>query len=295
MEQKNNFPIHTCAYTDSLSPPTLRSIPHAPQNLYYKGNLASPPRIAIVGTRRASPEGKKLAHRVAYELASQNWCIVSGLAFGIDASAHQGACAAHGITWAVLAHGLDTINPRNHTALAEEILTTHGCLLSEYPAKTPPLPHQFLARNRIISGVSNALIVIEAPRASGSLATARAAAQQGIPVFVFPGPTSSSLYEGSHELIRNGARLVRNTNDIYTDLNAHPQLKGIVPSIFSTLSPAQILVLSCIENTKKPISLDSIIEKIDLPYQDIHTILEVLIEKQRIREIGPQTYTVGMP
>ncbi len=290
MEQKNNFPIHTCARTDSIFPPSLHTIPHAPHILYYRGCVSSSPRIAIVGTRKASPEGKKLAYHVAYELASKNWCVVSGLAFGIDASAHQGACAARGCTWAVLAHGLDTIQPTHHTALAQEILTQNGCLLSEYPAGTPPYPHQFLARNRIISGVSTALIVIEAPRASGSLATAHAAAQQGIPVFVFPGPATSPLYYGSHELIRSGARLVRTLDDIYTDLQTHPQLAHIQKNSFS-LTPIQTEVLSLIHHAQKPISVEYLIEKTSQTPQSIYATIAILMEKNYIHEIGPQLYT----
>ncbi|MFA7202015.1 MAG: DNA-processing protein DprA [Candidatus Paceibacterota bacterium] len=291
MEQKNNFPIHYCISTDAIFPPSLRYIPSAPHKLYYRGDIQSTPRIAIVGTRRASLEGKKLAYHIAYELALNHWCIVSGLAFGIDTAAHQGACAAQGITWAVLAHGLDTIQPKHNVKLAQEIVSTQGCLLSEYSPGTPPYPHQFLARNRIISGVSNALIVIEAPQASGSLATARAAIQQGIPVFVFPGPSSSSLYVGSHELIRNGARLVRNIKDLYTDLTAHPQLAGIIPTEFNSLTPIQTSVLSYIRQVSKPIPLDSIIEKLHISYQEAQAILIILLEKRYIREIGPQLYT----
>ena len=294
MEQKNNFPIHTCADTDSLFPKTLRRIPHAPHTVYYRGSFSSTSRIAIVGTRKASLEGKKLAHHVAYELALQQWTIVSGLAFGIDAAAHQGACDANGISWAVLAHGLDSIQPKQHVPLAQKILELNGCLISEYPFGTPPYPHQFLARNRIISGLSTAVIVIEAPRTSGSLATAHAAAQQGIPVFVFPGPATSPLFAGSHELLRHGARLVRSVRDIYEDLNAHPTLSFNSHVVSQTpLSTQQNDIFLCIKETAAPISLETILEKTGLPYPQVQKNISKLIEEQKIIEIGPQLYNTS--
>ncbi len=294
MEQKNNFPIQQCIKDDSLFPAALRFIPHAPHTLYYRGSLSSAPRIAIVGTRKASPEGKKLAHHVAYELASQQWIIVSGLAFGIDAAAHQGACDANGATWAVLAHGLDSVQPKQHIPLAQKILDLGGCLISEYPSGTPPYPHQFLARNRIISGLSAAVIVIEAPRASGSLATAHAAAQQGIPVFVFPGPASSPLFTGSHELLRHGARLVRSVHDICEDITTHPTLSFVSQSIHKTQDSLQSHdVFLCIKENSTPISLETILEKTGLSYPYVQKNISKLILEQKIIEVGPQLYNLS--
>ena len=296
MEDKNNFPIYAYCAGDSAFPPSIQKITHAPTKIYYRGTLIpSIPCIAIVGTRKASLEGKKLAYHTAYELAKNGWCIVSGLAFGIDISAHKGALAAHGKTWAVLAHGLDTVQPKEHTSVAQEILESGGCLISEYPALTPPLPHQFLARNRIVSGLSEAVIVIEAPRASGSIATARHAAQQNKQVFVFPGPASSPLYMGSHELIRAGARLVRNLQDIQADLSSLQQTMFSDQSIreaksSSSLTKTQQMIFDCVASHKKAMSIDTIIEETSIPYQKVHTDIAFLIQKNLLAEDGVQLY-----
>lgn len=292
MEEKNNSSaICSCAKDENTFPSQLRDIPNSPVTLYYRGIINNTqPRIAIVGTRKASESGTKLAQKIAYECAMQNWCVISGLAFGIDAAAHQGALNAEGVTWAVLAHGLDTIHPKQHKLLAQKILIKNGCLLSEYKAKTPALPHHFLERNRIIAGVSTAVIVIEAPRASGSLVTARHAAQQQKPVFVFPGPASSPLYEGSHELIRNGARLVRNIEDIWNDLSHQSLIPQNQKSAYQTLSPLQKTVLKHIAQSKNSVSIDQLLEQIPASYAEIFEAITHLVKTQHIEEDGLQTY-----
>lgn len=201
-------------------PSLLREIPAAPENLYILGVL--PPesslKIAIVGTRKATSEGRILAKQIANDLAKNGLIIVSGLAMGIDAAAHEGALAAQGRTIAVLANGLDTIYPRQNEKLAQEILEKNGAIISEYPPGTPAYPNQFLERNRIVSGLCVATIIIEAPIHSGALVTARHALDQGREVFVMPGSPRQSNYQGSHLLIRNGARLVADAEEILEDL-----------------------------------------------------------------------------
>lgn len=295
MLEKNNFPIQHADSLETCFPVYLRSLTRPVARLYWRGDLsATCPRIAIVGTRKASPEGKKMAYHIAYTLARAGWCVVSGLAFGIDAAAHQGALAAGGITWAVLAHGLDTIQPKNNTALAHTILNQNGCLISEYPAGTPPLPHRFLERNRIVSGLCEAVIVIEAPRASGSLATAHHAREQHKPVFVFPGPATSPLYAGSHELIRQGARLVRNSDDILQDLAPYTT-QTTLPSIqkhqsTASLQPLEEKILAHLRAHKKTLSIDTLIDELGIAYHEIQPALASLCSTQHIKEIGPQQY-----
>jgi len=201
-------------------PPPLQEIAAPPQILYYRGSLPdpTPALFAIVGTRKATRDGISLARRIARELAERGFGSVSGLAFGIDAAAHEGTLEGGGTTFAVLANGLDSIYPVYHERLALKILERNGGLLSEYPVSTPALPHHFLERNRIVAGLALATIVIEAPVHSGALVTARLAAEHGRDVFVFPGPAGHAHYTGSHHLIRTGARLVSSLADIMEDL-----------------------------------------------------------------------------
>ncbi len=192
----------------------------APELLYLMGNRELPKLhcVAIVGTRRPSPFGLAASYRFGAQLAKQGFCVVSGLARGIDGAAHRGALSVGGHTIAVLGHGLDRIYPAIHRGLAQEILQKRGCLISEYPVGTPPLPHHFPARNRIVSGLSVGVIVIEASEKSGSLITARCAADQGREVYVIPGRFDDSLYRGSHSLIQQGARLILEPQEVLADL-----------------------------------------------------------------------------
>lgn len=210
--------IYSLHINDTKYPRLLSEIQNPPSPLFVKGVPPEENCVAIVGTRKASLEGRRLAKNTATEIARRGICVVSGLAFGIDEAAHRGALEAEGKTIAVLANGLDCVYPKQHEQLAKDIISKNGTLLSEYQKGTPSLPHQFLERNRIISGLSLAVIVIEAPLRSGSIATARHAAEQGRDVFVFPGNTRDKNYEGSHMLIRNGARLVSSIEHILEDI-----------------------------------------------------------------------------
>ena len=208
-------------------PLTLRSIPDPPPVLFLKGepDCLSEPQIAIVGARRATPQGERIAHQFALELAGAGLGITSGLAFGIDASAHLGALQAGGQTVAVLGCGLDVIYPAEHCELAEQICVI-GALVSEYPPGTAPRRHHFPARNRIISGLSLGTIVVEAGERSGSLITARTALEQGRDVFAVPGPLGSALSRGVHQLIKDGAPLVDCSGDVLAHLA--PQLRWLM-------------------------------------------------------------------
>jgi len=212
--------IKTLSINQKEFPVLLKEIPKPPSLIYLKGEL--PPAnlacLAIVGTRKATSDGKTFAKRLAFELAQNGFVIVSGLAFGIDTAAHQGALAANGQTIAVVANGLDSIYPRSNEQLAKQILANNGAIISEYPPGTPAYPNQFLERNRIISGLSIATIIVEAPIRSGALVTARYALEQGREVFVAPGSCLHQNYRGSHLLIRNGARLISSAEDVIEDI-----------------------------------------------------------------------------
>ncbi len=203
-------------------PKFLKQTSVPPLNLYFFGTLPAEKEavIAIVGTRKATQEGKTLAKKIAAELSKRGLTIISGLALGIDAAAHEGALCAGGKTIAVLGNGLKFIYPRQNEKIGKMIIEKNGALISEYPPEAPPLPHQFLERNRIISGISIATVVIEAPERSGSLVTAKLALEEGREVFVVPGPANHPNFKGSHILIREGARLVTSAEDILGDLES---------------------------------------------------------------------------
>jgi len=200
-------------------PPLLLNIPDPPGQLWLQGDrsLLTRTAVAIVGSRRASPASLDIARRLAADLARVGLAIVSGLARGCDAAAHRGALDAGGVTVAVLGSGLDTIYPPEHRSLAEEI-ARNGVLLSEFPPGAPPLPGHFRQRNRLISGLSRGVVVIEANDKSGSLITASCALSQGREVMVVPGIVLAGRNRGGHQLIRDGATLVESAEDVIAAL-----------------------------------------------------------------------------
>ena len=200
-------------------PPQLLQIPDPPALLYVQGNPTHlrAPQLAMVGTRTPSAFGRRAARDFAEQLSRIGLTITSGLAVGIDAASHEGALSCGARTVAVLGCGLDQIYPRQHSALAARIARA-GALVSEFPPGSPPLKHHFPRRNRIISGLSLGLLVVEAARDSGSLITARLAADQGREVFAIPGSIQNPVARGCHALIRAGAKLVEEAADVLEEL-----------------------------------------------------------------------------
>ncbi len=210
---------HLIPLSHACYPRLLREISNAPLVLYVKGQLTSfaQPQVAIVGTRNPTPIGRELAEQFAYALSRAGLGITSGLALGIDAAGHQGTLAANGVTIAVTGTGLNQIYPASHRSLAEKIIEK-GALVSEFSPDTPATAKNFPRRNRIISGLSMGVIVIEAALRSGSLITARFAVEQGREVFALPGSIHNPLARGCHQLIRQGAKLVETAEDILEEL-----------------------------------------------------------------------------
>lgn len=206
-------------------PRDLATIAGAPPLLFVRGDLRphESKRIGIVGSRTCTNLGKRSVEKLAADLARAGWTVVSGLARGIDGRAHRGALDGGGRTLAVLAGGLKKIYPPEHAELAEEVVA-NGALITESCMQMEPMSGLFPARNRIISGLSRAIIVIEASEKSGALITARHALEQGREVFVLPGPVDSSTWSGNNLLLRQGARLVRNARDVLEDLSDLPAL-----------------------------------------------------------------------
>ncbi len=271
-------------------PKLLAEIPDSPESLFVKIKKGVPlelsrPAAAIVGTRKATSHGESLASATAETLARRGLAIVSGLALGIDAASHRGALKAMGRTIAVLAGGLDKIYPPQNERLAEEILQSGGALISEYPPETPPFKQNFLARNRIISGLSFATVVIEAPRISGAIQTARLAAEQGRDVFVFPGGVGQYNYVGSHALIRDGARLATSAEEILDDLGLGAEINEPIkepPAGFS--SAEEQTVYSLLRQAGRPLAIDKIIEETKLQPQLVGRALASLAIKRIIKE-----------
>jgi DNA processing protein len=211
-------------------PTLLANIPDPPLLLYIKGRaeLLDAPMLAMVGSRNASTQGKANALAFAEALSGAGLCIVSGLALGIDAAAHEGALKGGGSTVAVIGTGPDLVYPARNRALFERI-GAEGCILSEYPLGTPPLPSNFPKRNRIISGLAAGVLVVEAAAQSGSLITARQAAEQGRDVFAIPGSIHASLAKGCHILIREGAKLVDTAADVLEAMALSPLARKSSP------------------------------------------------------------------
>jgi len=205
-------------------PPLLQEIPDPPVVLWLRGQTPalSSPAVAVVGSRAASPGGRLVAARLARDLSRAGLTVVSGLARGIDGAAHQAALEAGGQTLAVLGCGADVVYPREHRELARRIAAS-GAVVSELLPGSPPLAFHFPLRNRVISGLSRAVVVVEAGERSGSLITARAALEQGRDVLAVPGGIMSGRHRGSHSLIKDGARLVETVDDVLDEIGWHPR------------------------------------------------------------------------
>ena len=215
---------HILTLADSSYPQALLEIPDPPSLLYVRGNpaLLQKRGLAVVGSRNATPQGLQTAETFARALAGKGFSIISGLALGIDAAAHRGALAADGETIAVIGTGADRVYPARNKDLAVAI-AERGAIVSEFPLGTPAVAANFPRRNRIISGLSRGVLVVEAAPESGSLITARLAAEQGREVFAIPGSIHSPVARGCHKLIKQGAKLVETAQDILEEFGNHSE------------------------------------------------------------------------
>ena len=275
-------------------PPQLRTIPDAPPVLFVRGDAAPlhVPQLAIVGSRNPTANGRSTARDFAFQLAACGLAITSGLAVGIDAASHEGALLAGGRTFAVCATGLDLTYPPQHAALAERIVAS-GALISEFPPGTLPLPHHFPQRNRLISGLALGVLVVEAARRSGSLATARCAGEQGREVFAIPGSIHSPLSHGCHALIRQGAKLVEHLDDILSEsplshikqsvVNHPPPPETPGGGGFSLDNPAEILLDAL---GFEPTSVDTLIASTGLSSTSVASLLLALELEGRVASDG---------
>lgn len=249
---------HLLTLADTAYPPALLEIADPPTVLYVRGNprLLHRRGVGVVGSRNATPAGVQNAEIFAKALAAQGQCIVSGLALGIDAAAHRGALAAGGDTVAVIGTGADRLYPARNKALALEIIE-HGAIVSEFPLGMQALAHNFPRRNRIISGLARGVLVVEAAPESGSLITARLAAEQGREVFAIPGSIHSPVARGCHKLIKQGAKLVETAADILEELGDDP-LPVSAPVVAGEEMPESPLLTAIGHD---PCGLDDLVER----------------------------------
>jgi DNA processing protein len=289
--------IKTICLEDKDYPKLLKKIKDPPKILYYRGKLlsAGEPKLipglaeeryfAVVGTRRFSSYGKDIASEIADSLSEAGLTIVSGLAPGIDTFSHRAAVNKGRRTIAVLGTGIDkeSIYPKSNLKLAERIIETGGCLISEYPPGTQGAKWTFPQRNRIISGLSLGVLVVEAKQKSGALITADYAFSQNRKVFAVPGSIYSLNSKGCHYLIKKGAKLVENANDILKELNL-----GLLKPIFNRTETGENkeenLILEALK--EEALYIDRIIEKTNLPAAKTAATLSVLELKGKIRNLG---------
>ena len=282
---------HLVTWLDPDYPALLREIADPPIALYVHGDrsLLARPQLAIVGSRNPTPLGKDNAAAFAGALAQAGFAITSGLALGIDAAAHRGALDAGGATIAVAGTGLDRVYPPRNRELAHAIVG-HGALVSEFAIGTGPRPEHFPQRNRIISGLSLGVLVVEAALQSGSLITARLAGEQGREVFALPGSIHSPLARGCHALIRQGAKLVETAQHVLEELGALAQVSvASQPAHTRTvdLAPAESQLLDCLGYD--PMNIDAVIDRSGLTADTVCSIL-LQLELRGLVLAGPAGY-----
>ena len=283
--------IKKISINNSLYPERLKEIKNPPQVLYFKGRILPKENcFAIVGTRRCSSYGKQVALEIARDLTEAGLTITSGLATGIDTFSHWAPVEMGKRTIAVLGTGLDkkSIYPQSNLGLAKRILEAEGCLISEYKPQTPGAKFTFPNRNRIISGLSLGVLVVEAKRKSGSLITADWARRQGRKVFAIPGPIHSLNSWGSHFLIKKGAKLVESAQDILTGLNIKYSAKE--PSL-AVDTKEEFLIFQVL--AEGPLEINKIIEKTKLSASLVASTLSVLEIKGKITNLGKNTYAIS--
>lgn len=291
--EKNKIKIITLL--DKEYPAALKSIIAAPLLLYVRGEILPQDcfAIAIVGSRLASFYGVRTAERLSRELSYRGLTIVSGMARGIDTAAHRGALKSGGRTIAVLGCGLDVVYPRENKKLSNEI-AKQGAVISEFPLGTPPEKFNFPIRNRIISGLSLGTVVVEAGRQSGALITTNYALEQGKEVFAVPGHIDSPVSQGTHQILKDGAKLVQNADDILEELQpiikSHlRELKKEVSVLAPRLNPEEKKIYDFL-SANKPKYIDEISKEVVFSSAQVLSILSMLEMKKLVKRLAGQRF-----
>ncbi len=278
IEEASKKGISIVPLTSREYPPLLKEIDSPPPVLYVRGKLNScVTAISVVGSRKCSEYGRRVAYSLSKFLVENGVVVVSGLAYGIDASAHRGAVEAGGVTWAVLGSGVDVVTPAGNRWLAERILETGGCLISEFPLGTGGSRESFPRRNRLISGLSVALVVVEARERNGTSITVGFALDQGRHVFAVPGNIDSPFSRGTNRLIKAGAIPLTDFEEIFEEI---PGLKKVSVGPKSTDDP----ILKALEEA--PLSVDELVEVTGIPMGELLQLLMELEIKGVVRREG---------
>ncbi len=292
MEKLERYEVRVLNFRDPDYPSRLKEIYDYPPILYVKGSLLPIDEwcLAVVGTRRATAYGRQAAEEIVSDLARNKITIVSGLARGIDSIAHKSALEAGGRTIAVFGCGLDIIYPAENAALARDI-TSHGALISEFPFGTEPRKENFPQRNRIMSGLSLGVLVVEADETSGAMITARLALEQNREVFAVPGSILSPASRGTNRLIQEGAKLVRDYTDILEELNltavAHQmEIREVIPA-----SETESLLLK--QLGAEPTHIDEVCRSSGLPTSVVSSTLAMMELKGLIKQVGTMNYVLS--
>ena len=294
MEKLEKEEIRIITIKDKEYPKRLKEIYNPPGLLYIRGEFIKEDELAlaVVGTRKISSYGKQVTPEIVRDLASSKITIVSGLALGVDALAHQSALEAKGRTIGVLGCGLDrqSIYPSSNRKLAEQI-EENGAVITEYPIGTLPLKQHFPARNRIIAGLALGTLVVEAPETSGALLTARHSLEQNRDVFAIPGSIYSKTSFGPNNLVKMGAKLVTQAQDILDELNLnlavqYQETKKIAPD---TKEEAKLLEYL----SKEPVHIDKLVEKSGLDAGTVSSVLTLMEMKGKVRNLGSMNYVLA--
>lgn len=286
LEELSRHEIKLISFTDNDYPQFLKEIYNPPFLLYRKGEAIEDdrPAIAIVGSRKGTDYGKRVTFEIAKELAMTGITIVSGLAIGLDTEAHKGALAGGGKTIAILANGLDKIYPSSNTALANEIIE-NGCIFSEQPLGMPPLKQNFPARNRIISGLSQGILVAEAGEGSGTLHTTSFALEQNRQIYAIPGPVYNPLAKGPNNLLKQGAKAVTEAADILEDFGISLAKERAVPA-----GEDEELIFEILRNEN--LHIDEIVKRSDKETGEISKILTMMEINGKVRQLGGMVYSL---
>lgn len=265
-------------------PPLVAQLPDAPQQLFILGDsldaLLAKPRVAIVGSRKMTPYGRQVTEELATKLASRGVVVVSGLAYGVDVTAHRAALAAGGQCLVVQGNGLDRLYPVAHTQIGEEIVRKGGVIVSEYPPGTLPRKHYFLERNRLVSGLSDIIIITEAAARSGTLNTAAHALNQGKPVFAVPGNITSPLAAGTNNLLKSGAVPLTSVDDLWPHLHIAEAL-SVLPA---AATPEEFIILKLLQTGIT--DAGQLLQQSSLTVSSFNQTLTMLEITTKIRPLG---------
>jgi len=295
MAKLERYKVTVLTIKDKAYPFRLKEIYEPPPVIYVRGNLTPEDdlSVAVVGTRRPTFYGREVSEQIAGDLARNRITIISGLAKGIDATAHRAALDSGGRSIAVFGCGLDIVYPRDHVKLARQIME-NGALISEFPLGTTPRRENFPRRNRIMSGLSLGVLVVEAGEVSGALITAGHALEQNREVFAVPGSVLSAASRGTNRLIQDGAKLVSGANDILEELNLTMAVQQIEVKELVPATETESIILQILSNlSPEPTHIDEVGHQSRLPIATVSSALSMMELKGMVKQVGSMNYIIA--